>query len=415
MGTQKRTHIGHSHGHHHHHENTYLISTNKKDAGVRITRVGLFVNLGMAVGKGVGGYYFHSQALVADAIHSLTDLVSDVMTLATVSWSLKPPSSQFPSGYGKVESLGSLGVSGLLFVGGIWMGINALGALGAQLFPDFMETLAQLGIFGHSHGHGHGHSHSHTDLGPNINAAWLAGGSIVIKEWLYRATIKIARERKSSVLASNAVHHRIDSLTALVALVMIGGSHFLEHAAWLDPVGGAIISLMVIRAGFSNSKAALMELADAGVDDEMRDSVKRAALKALKSDYLANFGSLSDGQQVEVRDVQGIKSGQNYLMDVELSVPSDWTLERTHPIEEAVRLQIGSKVRGVRRVRVRFVAHERQQSDFVDEFIRPELSTRGSPEPEEDRENHNHDDHHERDHGQTHTHQLPDSNAHKRR
>jgi Cation efflux family len=80
---QRRSHAGHSHSHSHHHDNAYLTSTNKKDAGVRITRIGLFVNLGMAIGKGVGGYVFHSQALVADAFHALTDLVSDFMTLAS--------------------------------------------------------------------------------------------------------------------------------------------------------------------------------------------------------------------------------------------------------------------------------------------------------------------------------------------
>jgi Cation efflux family len=78
---QRRSHAGHSHSHHH--DNAYLTSTNKKDAGVRITRIGLFVNLGMAIGKGVGGYVFHSQALIADAFHALTDLVSDFMTLAS--------------------------------------------------------------------------------------------------------------------------------------------------------------------------------------------------------------------------------------------------------------------------------------------------------------------------------------------
>lgn len=61
---QARSHAGHSHGHHHHHDNTYLTSSNKKDPGVRITRIGLYVNLGMAIGKGVGGYVFNSQAYV---------------------------------------------------------------------------------------------------------------------------------------------------------------------------------------------------------------------------------------------------------------------------------------------------------------------------------------------------------------
>ena len=182
--TQTRPHGSHGHSHSHHHDNTYLTSANKKDAGVRITRIGLYVNLAMAVGKGIGGYYFHSQALVADAFHSLTDLVSDFMTLGTVSWSLKPPSSRFPSGYGKIESLGSLGVSSLLLVGGILMGLNACEVLYHQFFLDALAAGS------HSHGGIFGHSHSHdaADLGPNVNAAWLAAGSIVIKEYLYRAS-----------------------------------------------------------------------------------------------------------------------------------------------------------------------------------------------------------------------------------
>ena len=185
---QSRGHAGHAH--HHAHDNAYLTSTDKNDAGVRITRVGLYVNLGMAVFKGFGGYVFNSKALLADAIHSLTDLVSDIMTLATVSFSLKPPSERFPSGYGKVESLGSLGVSGILLAGGIYMGWAAVLQLFQQFVPGFAEAMEELGLMAaaHGHGHGHGHGHSHTDLGPNINAAWLAAGSIAIKEWLYRAS-----------------------------------------------------------------------------------------------------------------------------------------------------------------------------------------------------------------------------------
>lgn len=121
---------------------------------------------------------------MADGIHSLTDLVSDIMTLATVGWSLKPPSERFPSGYGKVESLGSLGVSGILLGGGFLMGWTALIALAQQLFPGAAEVAAHWGLLPHSHGHSHGAE----DMGPNINAVWLAAGSIVIKEWLYRAS-----------------------------------------------------------------------------------------------------------------------------------------------------------------------------------------------------------------------------------
>ena len=195
--TQHRHHGGHSHAHGHSHDNTYLTSTNKKDAGVRITRIGLYVNFLMALGKGIGGYLLNSQALIADAFHSLTDLVSDFLTLATVSWSLKPPTARFPGGYGKIESLGSLGVSSLLLAGGLGLGWHSCEILYSSFFMDVAATAADHAHHGHDHEHSHrvasifSHSHSHNpaDMGiPSIHAAWIAGGSIFVKEYLYRAS-----------------------------------------------------------------------------------------------------------------------------------------------------------------------------------------------------------------------------------
>lgn len=182
--TQKRGHAGHHH--HHHHDNTYLVSTNKNDAGVRITRIGLWSNLGMAIGKGIGGYLFNSQAMVADAWHSVTDLGSDILTLATVSWSLKPPTTLFPTGFGKVESLGSLGVSGMLLGGGLFMCYSSSLILYAHFMAD-PQAAAELIAHAHAHGHSHG-GHDHDSITPSLHAAWLAAGTIAIKEWLYQAS-----------------------------------------------------------------------------------------------------------------------------------------------------------------------------------------------------------------------------------
>lgn len=135
----------------------------------------------MAVAKGVGGYVFNSQSMIADAWHSLTDLASDVLTLATVSWSLKPPTALFPTGFGKVESLGSLGVSGMLLFGGCFMCLNSCEILYAHFFLDG-HAAAQAIM------HSHGHSHSHAHAGPSIHAAWLAAGTVIVKEWLYQAS-----------------------------------------------------------------------------------------------------------------------------------------------------------------------------------------------------------------------------------
>jgi divalent metal cation (Fe/Co/Zn/Cd) transporter len=109
-------------------------------------------------------------------------------------------------GYGKIESLGALSVSCILLAGGFGIGLQAAMALSEQFFPQIHDGLSHIGFLAHSHSHGahgHGHDHGPAELGPNINAAWLAAGSIVVKEWLYRATMKIAKEKRSSVLSSN--------------------------------------------------------------------------------------------------------------------------------------------------------------------------------------------------------------------
>ncbi|CZT52534.1 related to mitochondrial iron transporter [Rhynchosporium secalis] len=372
--TQTRSHAGHSH---HHHDNTFLTSKNKNDAGVRITRIGLYSNLGMAVAKGVGGYAFNSQSMIADAWHSLTDLASDVLTLATVSWSIKPPTALFPTGFGKVESLGSLGVSGMLLFGGCFMCLNSCEILYAHFFLD-----AHAAAEAAAHAHGHSHGHSHGIEGPSIHAAWLAAGTVVLKEWLYHATMKVAKERKSSVLASNAVHHRVDSLTGIVTLFAILGANFLHNASWLDPVGGFLISLLVIKAGWGNTVSSLYELADKGIDDEVKASVRKAAA--------TSFETIRDGTEIELREIEGVKSGQNYLVDLQLAVPKSWTVEDFREVEEGVRQTIGSKVPGVRRIKVRFVAKDDAESTLFDEFISGDISPRGSPEPEEHDNDHDH-------------------------
>lgn len=197
--------------------------------------------------------------------------------------------------------------------------------------------------------------------------------------------LKVANERKSAVLASNAYHHRVDSLTAFVALLLIVGSNFLNNAQWLDPVGGLVISLMVVQAGFGNTKQALLELADVGVEDEMKDNVRTAASKAIA-------GITTASEPVNIRAIQGVKAGQNYLMDVELGVPGTWTVSQTRDVEDAVRQQIGANVRGVKKVRVRFVNNTAQEPDFLDEFIP------GNDEAPSSETAHDHDHDHDHDH-----------------
>lgn len=327
-----------------------------------------------------GGWF----RLTADALHALTDLVSDITTLATISYSLKPASARFPTGYGKIESLGSLGVSGLLLSGGIMIGLQALMALSQQFFPELAHMLSHLAALGH----GHSHSHGAEDIGPNINAVWLAAGSIAVKEWLYRSTIKIAKQKRSSVLASNAYHHRIDSLTSLVALVMISASHFMSNAQWLDPVGGLIISGMIVQAGWGNTKNALLELSDVAMDEDIRQNVDKAAKKVLRERV---------GSEAEIRGVQGVKSGQNFLVHMEVGTPSEWSIGQANALEKELREKVAKEVKGVRRVTVKFVAGKEEEQPFMDEFVEGRLS-----DAEEGGHSHDHDHDHDHSHEDSH-------------
>jgi divalent metal cation (Fe/Co/Zn/Cd) transporter len=197
----------------------------------------------------------------------------------------------------------------------------------------------------------------------------------------------------------------VDSLTAFVALLLITGSNFLNNAQWLDPVGGLVISLMVVQAGYGNTKQALLELADVGVDAEMRGNVQRAATKAVEAITTAS-------EPVNVRAVQGVKAGQNFLMDIELGVPGTWTVEQTRSVEDLVRERVGAKVRGVKKVRVRFVNNSVGEPDFLDEFIPGDVSAISSPG---DAHDHDHDHDHEHSHDHDHHSENADGNVKRRK
>ncbi len=166
---------------------------------------------------------------------------------------------------------------------------------------------------------------------------------------------------------------------------------------------------MVIRAGWGNTWTALSELADASFDATVKSKVHRAATNAIADGF--------PGHSVEVYDIQGTKAGQNYLIEVEIAVPQDWSVGKTRAVEEAVRMRIGEKVRGARRVRVRFLSDESREQDFGEEFISPNVSTRSSPEPEDEQqeEQHHHHHHNSSNYHNEHSTNQPNGNGIKRR
>ncbi|CAI4668398.1 BAF_collapsed_G0046270.mRNA.1.CDS.1 [Saccharomyces cerevisiae] len=307
----------HSHGHTHSHaaHNPLLVLSTeqiRKNAGVRITWVGLGVNVGIAIGKFFGGIVFHSQALFADAIHAISDMVSDLLTLLSVGLAANKPTADYPYGYGKIETVGSLAVSTILAMAGISIGWSSLCALVGPVIPHtIIDTIGNLG-------HAHTYSEDIIEDVTDINAAWIAAASIAAKEWIFRATRKIAINTNSNVLMANAWHHRVDSLTSLVALVAIS-TGYLVNIQSLDTIGGLIVSGLIIKAGGEGMCIAIKELIDQSVS---RDDPRYLEIETLVKDTLNKLISNNNSQKpYGLKELTLLSSGPNLRGHLTLEVP----------------------------------------------------------------------------------------------
>ncbi|CAX44730.1 conserved hypothetical protein [Candida dubliniensis CD36] len=365
----------HHHKHSMHEPNELLAggaSAIKTNPAVRITWIGLLVNVTLAISKGVGGVYFHSQALVADAIHSVSDMLADFLTLATVNVAAKVgTATKFPLGYGKLETVGAFSVSAILLFAGISVGWSSLLQIFEFVLPTHLYEIASHIHIGHDHSHSHSHvqaqpdahSHGHIDPSnitthreiPNINAAWLAGGSIIAKELLYRKTMKVAIQTNSKVLVANAWHHRVDSLTAVVALFTVAGG-VLFNVAWLDSIGGIGVSILIIKAGYDSLREAWNELIDRG---ERPGSELYNKIEGIINNELQMNNEL---KQFKLNQLSVLSSGANTNIHINLSTTNqNLNLKTLNQYEKRLSDLIRQDDRFVRNIFVKFEQVEEEQ------------------------------------------------------
>ncbi|GAA5833072.1 hypothetical protein JCM11251_006504 [Rhodosporidiobolus azoricus] len=398
-----RSHSGHSHGGHSHsgghggHSHsiedtaylsdavTSLRNPSSLDPGSRITLIGLVANVGLTALKGVAGYVLASSALLADAAHSGSDLIADVVTLVSYRMGRWEPSAKYPYGYGKFESLGSLVVSFLLFATAAGIGLHSYHHLLLSLstIPSIpADLLASLDFLPHGHVHGpevsspsSSSSHDHSSLASeaaastggivDARAMYFALASILVKEWLYRATLKVAKQTHSNVLLANAYHHRSDSLGSLVALVAIGAARV--GYPMLDPVGGLVVTGMIAKQGWDVGREALGGLVDRVGDREVEVQVREAVENV--RDGVRGAKGLKAGeregqeQTVPILGVPQIRlfaSGPSLLIDLLLVLPPDLSLKEASRIEALIGERVKERIGGgrVREVVVRMKAGE---------------------------------------------------------
>ena len=278
------------------------MSENHWPAKRRVTLVGAVVNLLLSVGKIFGGVVGQSQALIADGVHSLSDLLSDALVLFASRWGSLEADHNHPYGHARIETLATLGVGLLLLALGAGFLIDSIGRL---LDPERLLT-----------------------------PGWLAFGiavlSVLTKEGLYHYTVRVARQTGSALLRANAWHHRSDAFSSVVVIIGIGGA--LAGLLWLDAVAAAIVGIMLGWVGWRLLGEAATELVDTGLSERELEA-------------LAGTIDTVDGVRGHGR-LRSRRMGGRIFVDVRVEVDQAISVQAGHQIAEQVRRQVIDQLPG---------------------------------------------------------------------
>ena len=214
----------------------------------RVTWIGFVINILLSGLKFAAGYFGQSQAMIADAIHSLTDTTTDLAVIAGSHYWSRPPDESHPYGHRRLETLITVFIGLMLAAAGIGIGWQAISTL-----------------------------HEKQETTPRAIALGAALVSIVVKEALYRWTATAGKRIKSPALAANAWHHRSDAISSLPVLVAVGGAFIFPSWSFLDHVGAVIVSIFILHASLKIIWPGISELVDTGAPEEIQKKIEEIA------------------------------------------------------------------------------------------------------------------------------------------
>lgn len=220
----------------------------------RVTIVGSIVNIILLVFKFIAGIVGHSSAMVADAVHSLSDFITDIVVIVFVRISSMPADKSHDYGHGKYETLAS-SIIGLVLLG-----------VGAGIFIEGLKDI--VAVIG-----------GETLQKPGIVALIAAAVSILSKEILYRYTVHKGKKVDSQVVVANAWHHRSDALSSIGTLIGIGGA-IIGGEQWrvLDPIAAVIVSFFIVKVAYDILKNSLQELMEHSLPDAIEEEIEQIIL-----------------------------------------------------------------------------------------------------------------------------------------
>lgn len=274
----------------------------------RVTLAGSIVNALLLILKFAAGIIGHSAAMIADAVHSLSDFITDIVVIAFVRLSSKPADKDHAYGHGKYETIAT-SIIGL-----------ALMAVAVKLGWDGIQKILHV-IRG-------GELQS-----PGIIALIAAITSIIAKEWIYRVTHRVARQVESQALEANAWHHRSDAFSSIGTAIGIGGAVALgSHWAILDPIAAVIVSIMISITALKLIRKSSGELLEESLPQETEQQIV---------DIVYQDPLVTDVHRLHTRRI-----GNIIAIEMHLRLPKDITLEQAHThataIERHLRDTFGS-------------------------------------------------------------------------
>ena len=274
----------------------------------RVTITGSIVNIVLLVMKFVAGILGNSAAMVADAVHSLSDFLTDIVVIVLVKLSSKPADKDHDYGHGKYETIATSIIGIALIAVSLMLAWNGIDKIIFVVKGGDIES-------------------------PCMIAFIAAIVSILLKEWVFRVTKKVALEVDSQALEANAWHHRSDALSSVGTAIGIGGAVLLgNNFAVLDPIAAVIVSVFIFIAAYRLLRQASGELLEESLPKETEDKIEEIVYR--------------DSLVSDIHNLHTRRIGSIIAIEMHLRLPGDISLEESHrhatAIERALRDEFGS-------------------------------------------------------------------------
>jgi len=275
---------------------------------MRVTYVGLVINIVLSSFKIFAGFFGNSNAMVADGFHSLSDLLTDLIVITFLGISEKEKDKTHKYGHGKFETFGTMLIGFILFVVGISLMFSGILTIKNIL----------IGI---------------RTTKPLLIALIAAIISVIVKETLFWYTVKIGEKNKSSSVIANAWHHRSDALSSIATTIGILGAIILGQK-WiiLDPIAGIIVSLLIVKMSIDITLPCFKEL----VENSLPENIESDIINAIKS-----VSGVKDLHNLKTR-----KIGSAFAIEVHVKVNKDLSVEESHNIATDIENKLREKYGG---------------------------------------------------------------------